>query len=343
MSGEKGGLSDDEYAALLRDLEGRADSGSASGEQVPDEVEDIEAFLRDLEGEADDSSKTVTKTATRSAEEDALAAEFAALEAKGELIPLPEDEPEEKAKKKEKKSRKKERSGKARKSRAERREEKAAAREQKREEKAAAQAERAQGRSRGKRAGLFVLKNGLWFSPALILWWVLGAYLGQWISAGWLIGAVSTMFVFGLPGVLRRVVKRGGYRPWSLGFSLLAVVLLIAPMPNIAAQNLARYGHWPASALGEALGSAPDAAYIRAQGSASAWLASKIGTSPGGLKPRQLGTMFGLDVERPKEPVVPLEEEPVLEPEDGPPIDMTREESAPSGSAEEPAAVDEAE
>lgn len=300
MSEDKDGLSDAEYAALLRDLEGRAgdSEGSDAGESHGEEgVEDIEAFLRELEGEAESSSAVQTKTATRSAEEDALAAEFAALEAKGELVAPPEEEP--------KKRGRKEKPEKVKQTRAE-----------KKEEKAAARAEQAEGRSRGQRALLFLLKNGLWFGPALVLWWVLGAYLGQWISAGWLIAAVSTMFVFGLPAVLRRVVKRGGYRPWALGFSLVAVVALIAPMPNIAAQNMARYGHWPSSALGEALGSEPDAAYIRAHGSMSAWLASLIGTTGVSLQPRQLGTTFGLDVERPKEPESPGIEEPEMEPEE---------------------------
>lgn len=307
MSEDKDGLSDAEYAALLRDLEGRAgdSEGSDAGESHGEEgVEDIEAFLRELEGEAESSSAVQTKTATRSAEEDALAAEFAALEAKGELVAPPEEEP--------KKRGRKEKPEKVKQTRAEKKEEKAAAKAA----KAAARAEQAEGRSRGQRALLFLLKNGLWFGPALVLWWVLGAYLGQWISAGWLIAAVSTMFVFGLPAVLRRVVKRGGYRPWALGFSLVAVVALIAPMPNIAAQNMARYGHWPSSALGEALGSEPDAAYIRAHGSMSAWLASLIGTTGVSLQPRQLGTTFGLDVERPKEPESPGIEEPEMEPEE---------------------------
>jgi len=35
--------------------------------------------------------------------------------------------------------------------------------------------------------------------PVVSLWWLLGAYLGQWVTAGWLIFMMSAMFVFGLP------------------------------------------------------------------------------------------------------------------------------------------------
>ena len=302
-------LSDDEYAALLRELEGRASGSEKSGDKkkknsrkkapVEDdaEVEDIDAFLKSLEEDADSGSSTATDT--RSAEDDDLANEFAALEAIGELVAPPEEKKKDKKKKKAEKKKKK----------------KGAKKEK--APKSGADGEE----SRGKRVAIFLAHNTLWFLPAIILWWVLGAYLGNWVSAGWLIALVSTMFVFGTPAILKKVARRGTYRPWLLGSSLLLTVALIAPMPDTAGQNMAQYGHWTTSAVAEVFGWAPDAGIVTTHAAVSGWLGGVVAIEEApNWSARQLGTVYALDMERPAEPAgVDQGQEGIEEPTPGEP------------------------
>ncbi len=282
MGDDENGLSEEEYDALLSDLEGRA------AERDPDDVDvdddgDIDEFLASIDADAE--SEGATKTAT-SEPDDELAGQFSDLEQEGKLAPS-----EESAKPSKKEGKK---------------QEKAAEGSDSSAEKGGEPAER----SRAKRMGFFALKSAFWFFPAVVLWWVLGLYLGQWVSAGWLIAVMSAIIVLGLPMVLRRLIKRGAYRPWVFGVSLAAVVGLVAPMPNHAAQNMSHYGHWPVTAVAEITAQESDAGFVRAQGSASGWLASVLATTETAVdEPRQLGTIFPLGMEWPPEEVVPFLEE----------------------------------
>lgn len=328
-------LSDDEYAALLRDLEGGGGGGGkAAGGAADDEggIEDIDAFLSSLEEEADESA---TKTATAEREEDPLAAEFAALEAKGELVaPPPEETKPKKEKKKEKKRDDKP-------SRGERREQRRAEKEAKKEAKRQAKEEarekrRAEGEGRGKAIAKAVALNTLWFGPALIFWWVLGSYLGHWVSAGWLIAAMSTLFVFGVPAILKKVVQKGEYRPWLLGFSVVLAVALIAPMPNQAGEAMTRYGHWPASTVAEITGAAHDAAFVRANAGVGGWIGGLVATQENtDWGARQLGSEYALTMERPTAPARAAEPDGDPEAEPAPAAEPAPEaEPAPAAEPE---------
>ena len=295
MSDDKNELSDEEYDALLRDLEGRAGGGGSSGggggasdEEM--EVEDIDAFLSSLESQEDSKADKKSKKTATADRDDSLAAEFAALEEKGELTAPPE----KKKKSKKKKSKKKKNDKKSKK------------------EAKSGSDEEGQERSKGKRAALFALKTVFWFAPAIALWWVLGAYLGQWVSAAWLVAVMGAMFVFGIPAILKKLTKRGEYRPWVFGYSLVLTVALIAPMPNTAGEALTEYGHWPASVVAELSGAADDAGFVRAQASAAGWLGGVIATADQPQwEARQLGTVFPLGFQWSPEELAPLLEEGV--------------------------------
>lgn len=266
MSDDKNGLSDQDYDALLSDLEGRASEGG--GVDVDDDLGDIDEFLADLDtGESSEAAPKTTAT-----EDDDLAAEFASLEEKGELsAPAKGEITPAKAGKKEKKPA---------------------------EKKGHTDDADQKAPSRAKRIGVVIAKSVLWFTPAVILWWVLGAYLGQWISAGWLIALVAATFVLAVPAVLKRRVKRGGYRPWLLGVSLVLTVALVAPIPHIAGENLTSYGHWPAAAVAEIVGADSDATFVRSAAGASGSVGTLIvpGDDPG-WEARELGTAFPLGAE----------------------------------------------
>ena len=134
----------------------------------------------------------------------------------------------------------------------------------------------------------------------MIFLWVIGSYLGHWVSAGWLITAMAVLFVYGVPAILKKVVQRGEYRPWLLGFSILLTVGLVAPLPNHAGQAMTQYGHWPASTLAEITGASPNAGFVRANAALGGWVGGLVATQEDtSWGARQLGTVFSLDTERP--------------------------------------------
>lgn len=106
--------------------------------------------------------------------------------------------------------------------------------------------------------GRWALVGGKWLGyalPIVALVWLVGAYLGQWIRAGWLIGAVSAGFAVGLPAILYRLAgERGKFRWWFAGSSLVLVIGLVAPLQDEAGLALAQYGHWPGEAVQEITG-----------------------------------------------------------------------------------------
>ena len=306
MADEKDELSDEEYDALLRDLTGRSDSGaSAGGDEGGEDIEDIDAFLRDIEAQSGDDTGGTT-TATRDADDD-LAREFAALQEKGELTAPEKEEPKKSSKEAKKKVKK------ARKDR----------KKKARREKKAGESEDQQGgegeRSRGAEVAIKAAVVAAWSVPAVIFWWLLGTYLGTWISAAWLIGLVGAGFVFGTPLVLKKAVKRGEYRYWMLGLSLVATVALIAPMPNVAGSQMSHYGHWPASVVAEITGASADSGLVRAQASATGWLGSLVATAEEpNWEARQLGTIFPLGMQwPPDEETMELLEEGLRSGEEG--------------------------
>src|SRR5690554_2452060 len=102
MSDKDQELNDDEYAASLRDLEGRASTGSGGGgakgggDSAASEGgdEDLEAFLASLDEDAESRATAKVKTATAERPEDPFAAEFEKLAKETDLV-LPDEEPAE--------------------------------------------------------------------------------------------------------------------------------------------------------------------------------------------------------------------------------------------------------
>ena len=284
MGDDQNELSDEEYDALLQDLESRASEGGGDVDvDSDDDAGDIDDFLKSIESQEDEQAAAPTATAD---DDDDLAGEFAALEKQGELTAADDgNEPANKAAAGGSKKKKKGAS---------------------KADGDASQSSEHEGPSRGRTVALAVLKNALWVVPALAAWWVLGVFLAQWVSAGWLIAIMSALVIGGLPAVGRSLVDRGGYRRWIGGVSLLAVVALIAPMPNIAADNVAEYGHWPSSAIAELSGQPADAGFVSGQAAMSGWLAGVISTSGDDVsEPRQLGTIFPLGMEWPPAETIP--------------------------------------
>lgn len=327
MSKNDDELSAEELDALLRDLEGRASGGGESrgrarapsgADAGGDDGEDLEAFLRSLDADDESTSgssarsRTATATAPAPAEDDPWAAQFAELEAADSrsLARKPEAEKaapaEAKADKKaEKKSRKK-----GRKKAADTESTEASGENgdvvvvDKPEGEAAAGKQKA-----GHRRGLRALKWTAFALPSLVLWWIVGAYLAQWVSAGWLVTLVAAAFVFGLPALARRLLHRGRYVYWLVGLSLGLAIALIAPMPRTAATTFAEYGHWPASTLAEITGMAPDGALVRANASVSGFVGTLIHPAADDQRAHRLGTDFPLSqAPIPAPPITPPSE-----------------------------------
>ena len=119
-------------------------------------------------------------------------------------------------------------------------------------------------RSQGFHTVLNVLKWILLLVPLAFSWWLVGALLGEWFAAGWLVALVASLLIFGLPALLILLFKRGRYVWWAAGLSLVLLVALLALIPERAGNALARYGHWPAYSLLGFAGWEHDAFPIRA-------------------------------------------------------------------------------
>lgn len=130
--------------------------------------------------------------------------------------------------------------------------------------------------------GRWALFGAKWFGyalPIVALVWLVGAYLGQWVRAGWLVGAVAGGFALGVPAILYRLAgERGKFRWWFAGSSLVLVVGLVAPLQKEAGNVLAQYGHWPGVAAEEIAGSGEFVVGVtgRAAGALGGLLASDI-------------------------------------------------------------------
>lgn len=82
--------------------------------------------------------------------------------------------------------------------------------------------------------------------PTVALCWLIGAYMGRWITAGWLLGLVSVLASVGVPLLVYDAVGRRGQKRWWLaGSGVLLTAVLVAPMPESAGNALAHHGYWP--------------------------------------------------------------------------------------------------
>ena len=90
--------------------------------------------------------------------------------------------------------------------------------------------------------------------PVMLLWWVVGAFLGTWISTGWIIALIATSIAFVLPLVLWLVTKRGRWVYWASALGVVALMGILAPFPGAAGEKIAHYGHWPATTVAQLAG-----------------------------------------------------------------------------------------
>jgi hypothetical protein len=293
MSETESELNDDELDSLLSDLESRADGGSqaASPDIDDDEAsEDIEAFLKELEeSEASGSNEPVqAKTAERDSELDAKFAELDDLDPSD--LPAKTDDA--------KSARDPDKSGT---SESDDEGEVAKADDSKKDEASA------EGTSK-KKFGIAALKVLAVSFPSLLFVWVLGAFLGNWVSAAWLIGIISVSFALAIPFLLRHYVKKGKYMWWAIGSSIALLAALVAPMPGQAGNALQKYGHWPASVVAEVAGWDLDSPIVDATSVVSEQIGSLL---PGAaeLEGKQLGTDHDLDVPVAEQPEAAAPEE----------------------------------
>lgn len=299
MSDEKKELSDGELDDLLKDLESKAGgrAGAKADTGGGEDDEDIEAFLARLESsevEASGTKGVKTATAERDAE---LDAQFAELAAQRDDLPArkkhkrDEAAPAKRGDEDAKVPTKKGEGGEG-------------------EEKGGGGEE---GASWRRRLGLGALKVACVSLPSVLLVWMLGAYLAQWVSAGWLVAAVAVAVALGVPAVGQRVVKRGRYMWWAIGSSVVLVAALVAPMPALAGNALQKYGHWPVSFIGELAGWEVDSPVIKGASVFSEQVGSWLPGAAADLEGKQLGTQHDLDVPIAQDP--PPEEAPPVEPE----------------------------
>jgi hypothetical protein len=263
-------LNDEELDSLINDLEGRSEDGGSSSADLEDEMPEDEELQALLEGDESASSSNPASTATKVAGPEQEAGEVGPdlsdldlddeLPVEGEptesTAPEPEAEPKPDA--------------------------------QPSEQTTTPQADPSEAASEPSndtaeesgRPGLlkalpYVTLAGKWSAyalPILALWWVLGAYLAQWITAGWLIAVVATLFVVAVPKAAYDAAdRRGKFRWWIAGGSLILTAALVAPMPESAGAVLTHYGHWPASIVVEVTGG-DGGMLVDASSAAGEWL-----------------------------------------------------------------------
>jgi seryl-tRNA synthetase len=267
MSQQEDELNDNELDSLLADLESRSSSAkSTSASSSDDDDEDLEAFLSRLDSE--ESSSSSAKVATKE-RDDELDAQFAELDNMA-----PDDLPAKVAPNEPDK-------GKAKKSKAKKSQtDKKKSKDETAEDGAP---------SRGARIAKIGLKWAAFALPVVVLAWVLGAFLANWISAGWLIAIVAMVVALGVPALATHLTKKGKFSWWAAGMGVLLTAALTAPMPETAGETMIRYGHWPASAVADLAGWDVDTAIVQINASA-ADLAGGLLYSGAELAPNELGT-----------------------------------------------------
>lgn len=322
---DKDGLSNQETDDLLASLNERASSksdGAPQQEGVEEEEggEDIEAFLAGLEG--DEEPATSDKEAKEEPDPfadafaeledmhgDEVDAEFEArmaaleaeadkeLEAKAKAKP-PEKKPEPRPPTPEDKAPAKESAPVDEEEEEPVAEDKADKKSKKKKKKKEGELAVVQSQQSKKVTFAFgAVKWTLLLTPVFLSWWVLGAFLGQWLETGWLIAIAATVGAFILPLVLWLAIRRGKWAYYACALGVIAVAGLIAPWPGTAGKRLAHYGHWPVSTVAQLAGWQPDHAAV----TMSAWMAEVVGHQVEKLAPSQAPAATAEDGKESKE------------------------------------------
>ncbi|MFW5965888.1 MAG: hypothetical protein ACOCV2_00150 [Persicimonas sp.] len=260
MSEKDDELSEDELNSLLADLESRAEEGDAAKRSAELDDGELDEFLEGLDTEEAEgkSASKKQKVSTRKRGEELDERLEGLDETAPDDLPAEAGEPDsDKGEGDAKKAEKKER----------------------------------EGPSRALRFTKFALRVLVVLVPVAALVWVLGSFLAEWVSAGWLIAVIALVVALGLPALVRHLVGKGKFRWWAVGTGLLLTVALIAPMTGQASESLSEYGHWPASTIADLAGFEADGSLV----SLNASVAGAIGglldrTAEERPEPKQLGT-----------------------------------------------------
>lgn len=216
-----------------------------------EEAEDIDAFLADLESDDSDTPAQAQQPAA----DDPFAAAFADLESehgddvalpeptpeppkakaptpeqktpKQETKPEPEPEPKPEPKADEKKTNKR--------------------RGNKKDDVAVVE----KVRSPGFKFFMGTVKFSIFFIPAMLCWWLIGAYSARFFETGWITAILATLVAFILPAIARFGLGRGKYGWWALGIAVVIVGALVGGLPRQSGESLAKYGHWPVSTVAQ--------------------------------------------------------------------------------------------
>jgi hypothetical protein len=308
---DKDGLSNQETDDLLASLNQRASSNTDSASQEEEEGgEDIEAFLADLE--TGDEAGAVKPGGEQKEEPDPFADAFAELEsihgddvdaefeAKYAALEAEADEEETPAPKPTKREPEPEPHKPPPEAKAPAKE--SAPEEEEEEEQADAKADKKGKKKKKKKDGeiavvqsqqskkvtfaIGAMKWSLLLLPVMLSWWLIGAFLGEWLETGWLIAIAATVGAFILPLILKLAIRRGKWAYYAAALGVLTVAALVAPWPDTAGKRLAHYGHWPVTTVAQLAGWQPDHAAVKM----TAWGAEVIGQQVEKIAPAKAAT-----------------------------------------------------
>lgn len=109
-------------------------------------------------------------------------------------------------------------------------------------------------RSPGFRFTMWALKTAFFFTPVLLLWWLLGAYTSGFFERGWISAIIATALAFIVPALPRFMLGKGKYAWWAFAISVLGLAALLGPMPGRSGSMISAYGHWPVSTVSQLAG-----------------------------------------------------------------------------------------
>lgn len=286
MSDQKS-LEEQASAELAQQLKDKPVDTARADAIAQEDAEDIDAFLADLEGGAEQGAASASAPA---AADDPFAAAFAELEALSDDEPAPAPavaiapQPQPKPAPQPKEAAPPE-------PKAEIAPPKDAAKP-KDEPAPQASKDEAQGkkvrsapdsvpvvekvRSPGFRFAMWALKSAIFFTPVLLLWWIVGAYTSTIVTQGWLVAILATLVAFVVPMLPRFGLGKGRYAWWAFGIGVLGLAALVAPMPSRTGRALMVYGHWPTSTVAQLAGWRADHLAVRGTASAAALIGRQV-------------------------------------------------------------------
>lgn len=109
-------------------------------------------------------------------------------------------------------------------------------------------------RSPGFRFTMWAIKTAFFFTPVLLLWWLLGSYTSGFFTRGWISAIIATVLALVVPALPRFMLGKGKYAWWAFAISVLGLAALLGPMPGRSGSMISAYGHWPVSTVSQLAG-----------------------------------------------------------------------------------------